>query len=70
MVNIVHMKAVADRKTDVRTRNGLREPVRYHRNLIQEKTRELNRIQIVLDGSNINWLPLTNVIQKLGKGHL
>jgi transposase len=40
----------------------LREIVRYRRNIVQERARELNRIQNVLEGANIK---LTNVISDI-----
>jgi transposase len=45
-----------------RTQRELREVVRYRRSLIQERVRELNRIQKILEGANIK---LSSVISKI-----
>ncbi|MCP3764681.1 IS110 family transposase [Domibacillus sp. A3M-37] len=75
VVNAQHMKAVPERKTDVkdaewianllrhgllkasyipdRNQRELRELVRYRRSIIEERARQHNRIQKVLEGANI-----------------
>ena len=75
VVNASHMKALPERKTDVkdaewiadlprhgllkasfipsREQRELRELARYRKSLIEERTRELNRLQKILEGANI-----------------
>jgi transposase len=54
-----------------RTQRELRELVRYRRSLIQERARELNRIQKVLEGANIKLGSVaSNVMGKSGRDML
>lgn len=54
-----------------RTQRELRELVRYRRSLIQERARELNRIQKVLEGANIKLSSVaSNVMGKSGRDML
>ena len=75
VVNPAHMKAVPERKTDVKDaewiaellqhgllqpsyipsndQRELRELVQYRKSLVGERTRELNRLQKMLEGANI-----------------
>jgi transposase len=50
-----------------RPQRELRELVRYRRAMIQERAREINRIQKVLEGANIKLGDVTSVINKSGR---
>jgi len=64
VINARHMKAAPGRKTDVKDtewiavllthdQRELRELVRYRKSLVGERSRELNRLQKMLEGANI-----------------
>ncbi|MBW8130904.1 IS110 family transposase, partial [Pseudomonas sp. LAP_36] len=51
-----------------RQQRELRELIRYRRSLIEERAREINRIQKVLEGANIKLSSVaTNVLGKSGR---
>ena len=79
VVNAVHMKAVPGRKTDIkdaewigllkasfipsREQRELRELTRYRKSLTEECSRELSRLQKVLEGANVKLASVVGDIQ-------
>jgi transposase len=53
-----------------RPQRELRELVRYRRAMIEERAREVNRIQKVLEGANIKLGDVTSVVNKSGRAML
>jgi transposase len=45
-----------------RNQRELRELVRYRRSIIEERARQHNRIQKVLEGANVNWVLLFQIL--------